>query len=82
MFQDRLTKAVMRRLKELGLPSSLLEVEGFRDKFVFGGWLMLVRNGDKVADVHLIQPPPTRKPRRKASTIKLPEAIKRLRRKV
>ena len=83
MVQDRLTKAVLRRLKELDLPACLLEVEEFRDKFFFSGWLMMVRHGDKVANVHLIQPSPGTGPRQKSSSTKVPTATKkRFRRQV
>ena len=56
MVQDRLTKAVLRRLKELGLPPSLIELGEFRDSFFFHQWVMFVRDGDKIVDVHLVQP--------------------------
>ncbi len=56
MAKDRLTKAVLRRFKELGLPPTLIDVGGFRDNFLFHGWVMFVRDGDEAADVHLIQP--------------------------
>ncbi len=56
MAQTRLTKAVMRRLKELGLPTSLADLDGFREKFLLQGWVMVVRDGDNSADVHLLQP--------------------------
>ncbi len=58
MVQDRLEKAVLRRLKELGLPPSLIEVEVFRDAFLSQGWVMFVRDGDDAANVHLVQPRP------------------------
>ena len=56
MVEDRLTKAVLRRLKELGLPPSLIDLDGFRDSFFFHRWVMFVRDGDDIANVHLIQP--------------------------
>ena len=56
MGQDQLTKAVVRRLKELGLPPALMELGEFRDHFFFHRCVMFVRDGDKVVDVHLIQP--------------------------
>jgi hypothetical protein len=56
MTQDRLTKAIVRRLKELGLPPSLIDVEVFRDKFFLHRWVMFVRDGDEVINVHLMQP--------------------------
>lgn len=55
MVSDPLSEPVLRRFEELGLPASLLEIEEFRTNF-FRGWLMLVRDRDKIADVHLIQP--------------------------
>jgi len=58
MVQNRLNKAVLRRLKELGLPGSLFDVDEFRDRFFFGRWVMFVRDHDEVADVHLVQPQP------------------------
>ncbi|HRT08359.1 MAG TPA: hypothetical protein P5038_01540 [Candidatus Paceibacterota bacterium] len=57
MVQDRLNKAVLRRFKELGLPPSLIELDGFRDHFLYHRWVMYVRDRDNIADVHLIQPP-------------------------
>ncbi len=56
MVQDRITKAVLRRFKELGLPPCLLDVEEFRDHFLFHRWVMFVRDGDELANVHLVQP--------------------------
>jgi len=56
MVPDRLNKAVLRRFKELGLPASLIELGEFRDHFLLHQWVMFVRDGDEVADVHLIQP--------------------------
>lgn len=56
MVQDRLTEAVLRRLKELGLPPSLLELGEFRESFLFQRWVMFVREGDDVANVHLVEP--------------------------
>jgi hypothetical protein len=47
---------VLRRLKELGLPQCLIEIGEFRDNFFSRGWVMFVRDGDHVADVHLVQP--------------------------
>ncbi len=75
MVQDRLTKALVRRLQELGLPQSLINIDEFRDRFLTHGWVMFVRDGDDVVNVHLVQPghgvkPPrgkttdTRRPRR------------------
>ena len=61
MGQDRLTKAVMGRLKELGLPPALIDVGEFRDHFFFHRWVMFVRDRDHVADVHLVQPHDDRK---------------------
>ncbi len=57
MVQDRLVKAVVGRLKELGLPPSLIDVGDFRDKFFGQQWLMFVRDQDEIADVHLVQLP-------------------------
>jgi hypothetical protein len=56
MAQDRLTNAVLRRLAELGLPSSLIELDEFHDRFFLRRWVMFVRDGDEVANVHLVQP--------------------------
>ncbi len=56
MAQDVLTKTVLRRLRELDLPASLLDIEEFRDNFFLHQWVMLVRDGDKLANVHLVQP--------------------------
>ncbi len=56
MVQDRLTKAVVGRLKELGLPLSLIDLGEFREQFFVRRWVMFVRDGDKIADVHLIEP--------------------------
>ncbi len=58
MVQDRLTKAVLRRFKELGLPPSLMDLGQFREHFFSHGWLMYVRDGDEVADVHLVEQNP------------------------
>ncbi len=57
MVQDCLSKAVLRRLRELGLPSSLMELGEFHENFLDRGWIMFVRDGDKTADVHLVEPP-------------------------
>jgi hypothetical protein len=57
MVQDRLTKAVLRRLKELGLPPFLIEIGEFHNNFFLQRWVMFVRDGDDVANVRLIQPP-------------------------
>ena len=62
MVQDRLNQAVRRRFKELGLPSSLIELDGFRDHFLFHQWVMVVRDRDNMADVHLIEPRPPAAP--------------------
>jgi hypothetical protein len=56
MLQDRLTKTVLRRFEELGLPPSLIEFDQFRDHLFHDGWVMFVRDHDKIANVHLIQP--------------------------
>ncbi len=56
MGQDRLTKAVLRRLKELGLPACLMDIEEFRENFLVRRWVMFVRDGDPIAHVHLFQP--------------------------
>ena len=61
MLQDQLTKSVLRRLQELGLPQSVLDVGDFRERFLLRHWVMLVRDGDAEADVHLIQPALQRK---------------------
>ncbi len=70
MVQDRLNEAVMRRLQELGLPPSLIEIAEFRDSLL-RGWVMFVRDGDMGANVHLIEPQPSatcaRSPKRKKS---------------
>jgi hypothetical protein len=55
MVQERLNKIVLRRLKELGLPPSLLDLGEFRDNFFSNHWVMFVRDHDKIADVHLVQ---------------------------
>jgi hypothetical protein len=56
MVQDRLTESVLRRLRELGLPESLIELDEFRDPFLRQGWVMFVRDRDAIADVHLCEP--------------------------
>ena len=56
MAQDVLTKKVLRRLEELHLPSCLADIEEFRDKFFHDQWVMFVRDSDKIANVHLVQP--------------------------
>jgi hypothetical protein len=56
MVQDRLNKALLRRLKELGLPSALLDFDEFRDRFFFQHWVMYVRDSNDVVDVHLVEP--------------------------
>ena len=56
MGQDSLTKAVLRRFGELGLPPSLIDLGDFRDRFFLHRWVMFVRDGDKLVDVHLVQP--------------------------
>lgn len=56
MTQERLNKVVVRRLQELGLPPALIDVDVFRDKFLFHQWVMYVRDGDEVVNVHLVQP--------------------------
>ena len=53
---DRLTKTVVSRLRELGLPPTLIDLDGFRDNFFLNRWVMIVRDGDEVADVLLVQP--------------------------
>jgi len=61
MVQDRLTKSVLRRLSELGLPPSLIDVGDFRDYFFHHRWIMFVRDGDEIANVHLVQPQASKK---------------------
>jgi len=56
MLQDRLNEALLRRLEELGLPPSVLEFGEFRQNFLEHRWVMFVRDGDSVANVHLVQP--------------------------
>jgi hypothetical protein len=56
MTQDVLTKKVLGRLEELGLPDCLVDIEEFRDKFIRHHWVMFVRDSDKIANVHLVQP--------------------------
>ena len=56
--QSQLTKAVQRRLDELGVPSSLLEVENFREYFFVHRWVMFIRDGEEIPKVHLVQPGP------------------------
>jgi len=56
MGQNRITKAVLRRLKELGLPPSVIDLGEFRENFFFHRWVMFVRDGDEVANVHLVEP--------------------------
>jgi hypothetical protein len=56
MLQDGLTDTVLRRFEELGLPPTLIELGEFRDHFLQDGWVMFVRDQDKIANVHLIQP--------------------------
>ena len=56
-LQNRLTKEVQQRLEELGLPPEVTELDGFRENFFLRSWVMLVRDHDDVADVHLIEPP-------------------------
>ena len=57
MVQDRLTEAVLRRFRELGLPPSLIDLGEFRESFFFRRWVMYVRDGDNIVNVHLVQPP-------------------------
>lgn len=71
MLQDRLQKAVRRRLMELGLDPSLMDLDNFRENLLRHQWVMVVRDGDAEADVHLYQPPPgkqLRRPRRSLTT--------------
>jgi hypothetical protein len=56
MANEELTKDVLHRLSELGLPSALIDLGNFRENFFSRKWVMLVRDRDKIADVHLIQP--------------------------
>jgi hypothetical protein len=56
MVKDRLRKEVLRRLNELGLPPSVIDLGEFRDNFFSRGWVMFVRDRDDVANVHLVQP--------------------------
>jgi hypothetical protein len=56
MVQDQLTREVLCRLKELGLPQSLIDLDEFREHFFVHRWVMFVRDHDKVVDVHLVQP--------------------------
>lgn len=77
MVQDRLTKAVMRRLKELGLPLCLLDMGEFRNNLFFRGWVMFVRDGDKIADVHLVQPGGRSTPKQGFSSKDLPAHFKK-----
>lgn len=65
MVEDRLTEAVLRRLQELGLPPSLIELEQFREHFIQRRWVMFVRDCDPVIDVHLCEPAKNRKPARR-----------------
>jgi hypothetical protein len=67
MVQDRLNRAVMSRLQELGLPQSLIEFDEFRDRFFRDRWVMFVRDRDKIADVHLVEPHPRPKSFRRRS---------------
>jgi hypothetical protein len=56
MGSDVLNKKVLGRLEELGLPDCLADIEEFRDKFIDHQWVMFVRDSDKIANVHLVQP--------------------------
>ncbi len=56
MVQERLSNAVLGRLKELGLPQFLIDFGDFHDKFFQQRWVMFVRDGDQTADVHLVEP--------------------------
>jgi hypothetical protein len=56
MAPDVLNKKVVRRLEELGLPACLVDIEEFRDKFFLHQWVMFVRDSDKIANVHLVEP--------------------------
>ena len=56
MTPDVLTKKVLGRLKELDLPACLVDIEEFRDKFFHHEWVMFVRDSDKIANVHLVEP--------------------------
>ena len=56
MVKDYLNEALLRRLEELGLPPSLIEVGDFREKFFLGRWVMFVRDRDQITDVHLVEP--------------------------
>ena len=62
MLEDRLTQALLRRFEELGLPPSLMDFGQFRENFFEHRWVMFVRDGDSVANVHLVQPPPEQSP--------------------
>jgi hypothetical protein len=54
--QSQLTRAVQRRLEELGVPPSLMEVEKFREYFFVHRWVMFIRDSEEVPNVHLVQP--------------------------
>jgi hypothetical protein len=56
MTPDVLSKKVLSRLRELGLPACLVDIEEFRDKFFHDQWVMFVRDSDKIANVHLVEP--------------------------
>jgi hypothetical protein len=65
MVENRLTEAVVRRLQELGLPPSLMDLEQFREHFIQRRWVMFVRDCDPVVDVHLCEPGKQRKAARR-----------------
>jgi hypothetical protein len=56
--ESQLTRAVQHRLEELGVPSSLIEVDKFREYFFVHRWVMFIRDGEEVPNVHLVQPGP------------------------
>jgi hypothetical protein len=56
MVPEQLTEEVLGRFKELGLPTSLMELDEFREHFFQHQWVMYVHDRDAVANVHLFQP--------------------------
>ncbi len=56
MDVDRLNRAALNRLQELGLPPDLIDVGDFRDDFFYRGWVLLVRNRGNIVQVDLFHP--------------------------
>ena len=56
MREDRLSRAALIRLQELGLPLYLLDIDNVREKFLREGWVLLVHDRANLTEVDLFHP--------------------------